>query len=131
MSYANGTATIDSVGPHEPIVSDKRGYFTSVVPYRMDLMPAAALLRLSKIMCEGAKSHGENNWKRGSVADHLNKALVHAYAHLAGDTSDDHLGHAAWRFMAALEISLQGETIDSASTNGGCVQGRGLDCSTV
>jgi hypothetical protein len=73
----------------------------------MDLMPGAALLRMAKIMAEGASSHGANNWLNGSINQHLNKMLVHAFAHLAGDTSDDHLGHMAWRAMAALEIHLQ------------------------
>ena len=41
-----------------------------------------------------------------TVVDHLNKALIHVMAHQAGDTSDDHLGHAAGRLMMALEIDL-------------------------
>ena len=97
---------INGVGPDAKIVADESGYKSSETPYRMDLMPAAAILHLSKIMCEGAKTHGENNWKNGTVEKHLNKGLVHLMAHLAGDTSDDHLGHAAWRIVAALELSL-------------------------
>ena len=69
-------------------------------------MPGAALLHMAAIMCEGAKTHGEDNWKNGQVRDHLNKALVHIFAYLAEDRSDDHIGHAAWRMMAALEIKL-------------------------
>lgn len=97
---------IEGVGPDEPILADEKGYRSSQTPYRMDLMPGAAILHLAAIMAQGAASHGENNWKRGAVEDHLNKCLVHLMAHLAGDTSDDHLGHAAWRAMAALEIHL-------------------------
>lgn len=73
----------------------------------MDLMPGAAILHMAEIMCVGAKSHGENNWKNGAVRDHVNKALIHIMAHLDGDEQDDHLGHAAWRLMAALEIRIQ------------------------
>lgn len=100
-------SVVRGVGPEAPIEVDERGYRSSKVPYRMDLMPGRALLHMAEIMCEGAKSHGESNWKNGDVNNHLNKMLVHAFAYLAGDTSDDHLGHAAWRAMAALEISLQ------------------------
>jgi hypothetical protein len=74
----------------------------------MDLMPGAAILHMAAIMGEGAKTHGEDNWRAGRVNEHLNKMLVHAMAYLAGDRSDDHLGHLAWRAMAALEIELTG-----------------------
>jgi len=100
---------IRAVGPNEPIVADDKGYKTSQVPYRMDLMPGAAMLHLGHIMDYGAQSHGENNWRKGTVEDHLNKALVHVFAYLAGDAQDDHLGHFAWRAMAALEIHLGGQ----------------------
>jgi hypothetical protein len=75
----------------------------------MDLMPGAALLHMAEIMGEGAKTHGENNWLNGSVESHLNKMLIHALAYMAGDRTDDHIGHMAWRGMAALEVKLQSE----------------------
>ena len=99
-------AIVEGVGPDAPMVSDDRGYVSSATPYRMDLMPGKSLLHMAAIMAEGAKTHGENNWKNGSVENHLNKMLVHVFAYLAGDRQDDHLGHAAWRAMAALEIHL-------------------------
>lgn len=97
---------IKGVGPDEPIESDANGYNTSKTPYRFDLMPGAALLHMAEIMGVGAETHGADNWRNGSVASHLNKAAVHLFAHLAGDTQDDHIGHFAWRAMAALEIHL-------------------------
>lgn len=106
MALLDEHPVVKGVGPHEEILTTHNGYRTSRVPYRMDLMPAKALLHLSEIMCEGAKTHGEANWKNGSMNDHLNKMLVHAFAYLAGDRSDDHVGHLAWRAVAALEISL-------------------------
>lgn len=105
---------VKGVGPTEPIEADGKGYKTSRTPYRFDLMPGAALLHMAEIMAIGAESHGENNWKRGTVEDHLNKMLTHAFAHLAGDTTDDHLGHLAWRAMAALEIQLTEDIRDPA-----------------
>ena len=33
----------------------------------MDLMPGEAVLHMANIMCEGAKTHGENNWKNRDV----------------------------------------------------------------
>ena len=97
------------VGPDAPIEANAKGYRSSRTPYRMDLMAPKALLHIAAITKEGAESHGEWNWLNGSVNEHLNKMLVHVFAHLAGDSSDDHLGHAAWRAMAALEIHLREE----------------------
>ena len=98
---------LDGVGRDTPIVEHANGYKSSATPYRMDLMPGAALLHLANIMRYGAETHGENNRKSGSIEDHLNKALIHLFAFLDGDEQDDHLGHAAWRTMAALETRLQ------------------------
>jgi hypothetical protein len=104
--FCQRAAIVPGVGPDAPIQENENGYRSSRTPYRMDLMPGKALLHMANIMSEGAASHGENNWKNGTVNEHLNKMLVHVFAHLAGDTSDDHIGHAAWRAMAALEIYL-------------------------
>jgi hypothetical protein len=102
-------AKIRGVGPDVPIEADEKGYRSSPVPYRFDLMPGDALLHMAAIMAAGADSHGANNWRKGNVDNHLNKAMVHVFAYLAGDTSDNHVGHAAWRMMAALEVYLQDE----------------------
>ena len=41
---------------------------------------------------------------------HLNKALIHIAAFLAGDTQDDHIGHACCRLQMALEKHLSEQT---------------------
>jgi hypothetical protein len=74
----------------------------------MDLMPPRATLAVAGVLAEGAPKYGEWNWLGIPTADHLNHALVHVYAHLAGDAQDDHLGHAACRLLMALEIALRG-----------------------
>lgn len=106
---------IHGVGPEAEIVADEKGYRSSETPYRMDLMPGAALLHLAAITKTGAESHGDNNWLNGSVENHLNKGLIHIFAHQAGDESDDHIGHAAWRLMAALEIHLRRKAAAAAA----------------
>lgn len=99
---------IDGIGPDAAMETNERGGKQSATPYRVDLIPPLAVLHVAKVSKYGAASHGVNNWHRIPSADHLNHALAHIFAHLAGDTQDDHLGHAAWRVLAALDQSLSG-----------------------
>lgn len=94
---------VPGVGKDAPVVVSENGAKQSSSPYRMDLVPPQALLAVAGVLAEGAKKYGENNWHGLPVTDHLNHALVHAYAYLAGDTQDDHLEHFACRAFFALE----------------------------
>lgn len=98
---------VPGVGPDAPTTTNESGGKQSAVPYRMDLMPPKATLEVSKVLAEGAKKYAKNNWKLIPVEDHLNHAIVHAYAYLAGDASDEHLAHFACRALMALEMQLE------------------------
>jgi hypothetical protein len=98
-----------AVGPDAEIVTNDNGYKTSRVPFRWKVGPHRAMLAVANITFEGAKNHGDDNWKRGSVDDHIEKCLTHLFAYWEGDRSDDHLGHAAWRALAAKEIEITAE----------------------
>lgn len=100
---------IDGVGTDAPIVENAQGGKQSASPYRVDLLPPKATLAVSAVLAIGAKKYAKNNWKLIPIDDHLNHALVHALAYLAGDTSDDHMGHFACRAMMALEMHLEGQ----------------------
>lgn len=60
------------------------------------------------VLAPGAVKYGEDNWRKIPAKDHLNHALTHVFAFLAGDGQDDHLEHAACRMMMALEIKITG-----------------------
>lgn len=47
---------------------------------------------------------GERNYVLIPTCDHINHAIQHLYAYLAGDTSDLHLAHALVRCMFAYEV---------------------------
>lgn len=100
------SASVPGVGPEAPIVADESGYKSSATPYRMDLVPPRATLHVAQILAEGAEGHGEENWRRGTVRKHLNKALIHLMAFQSGDDQDDHLGHATCRLLMALELEI-------------------------
>lgn len=59
------------------------------------LICPSALAALGRTMFEGGKTYGKHNWTKGIPnSNSLNHALSHLQAYLAGDRSEDHLGHA-------------------------------------
>lgn len=99
---------IPGIGPDAPIQTNPNGASQSSSPYRLDLIPPLSLLDVAAVLKGGADKYGVDNWRGLSVDDHLNHALVHIYAFLAGDTQDNHLGHATCRMMMAHEQQLKG-----------------------
>lgn len=103
-------AIVSGVGPDAPTVTNEAGAKQSHSPYRMDLIDAKALLKIAQVHKQGGDKYGDTNWRGIPVNDHINHALVHIYAHLAGDTSDDHLSHAATRMIFALAQELDAKS---------------------
>lgn len=98
---------ISGVGPDAPVVTNGAGAKQSAVPYRFDLLGRSAIFVIARVLAEGAEKYGDTNWLGIPTADHLNHALGHIFAHLAGDRSDDHLGHAFTRLFMAVEMEEQ------------------------
>lgn len=96
---------LPDVGPSAPTVTNDKGGKQSYTGRRMDLMPPKALLAVAEVLHHGATKYGIDNWRSIPVESHLNHAAIHIYAYLAGDRSDDHLGHAACRLLMAKELS--------------------------
>lgn len=70
---------------------------------RMDLLPAEALLRLSRWYEAGALKYGENNWQKGMPnSRYVDAALRHIFKYLAGCQDEDHLSAAAWNILAVM-----------------------------
>jgi len=101
---------IAGVGPDVETVENEAGAKQSNVPYRMDLVDARAMFEMTRVLAEGADKYGPGNWRGIPIQDHLNHLLVHAYAYLAGDTSDDHLAHLMCRAMFAQAVALPNNT---------------------
>ena len=60
------------------------------------------LLTIGKVLQYGAKRYAPNNWRLIPREEHINHALIHLIAALAGDTQDDHIDHAMCRLMMAI-----------------------------
>jgi len=97
--------TIPGMGKDAPKIVNDQGGSQSHLPYRFDLIDPKAIFALAGVLYQGAERHGEDNWRKIPVRDHLNHALAHIYAYMAGDEQDDHLGHALCRMMFAVALS--------------------------
>ena len=98
---------LEGVGKDTELVTNEKGGRQSKINYRFDLLPAGAVATVAKVLKEGAESHGENNWHSIPSSDHLNHALLHIFAYMAGDTQDDHAEHATCRIMMFMEMVLR------------------------
>lgn len=70
---------------------------------RCDLLPACALLRLSKHYEAGARKYEERNWEKGiPISVMLDSGLRHLLKYLDGQTDEDHLVAACWNIIGAM-----------------------------
>jgi hypothetical protein len=107
---------VKGLDPNMPTVVNAAGGKQSATPYRVDLIPALAILRESEVLAGGAVKYGEKNWENISIPEHLNHALQHIFAYLAGDRSDDHLANLSCRAHFALDLQeQQKEPVNEAS----------------
>ena len=59
------------------------------------------MIKIAKVLQFGADKYKANNWRLIPQEEHINHALIHLMAALAGDTQDDHIDHALCRLMMA------------------------------
>jgi hypothetical protein len=96
------------VGKDAPTTVNEKGGRQSKVLYRFDLIDPDAIFEMTKVLKEGADKYGDGeNWRNIDTRDHLNHLLIHTYAYLAGDTSDEHLSHVMCRAMFAQSVDLE------------------------
>lgn len=68
-------------------------------------LPYWGMVRLSTTHHEGAVKYGEENWHHGFTVKSLcNRTLRHLKKWVAGDNTEDHLGHAMWNVVAAIHM---------------------------
>lgn len=75
-------------------------------PYRFDLIPPKAMLRIAEIIAKGDIEHGRYNWKKIPADVHHGRSEAHMTLARIGDTSEDHYGHAAVRAIFALSQAI-------------------------
>lgn len=100
------------VSPDAPTKTNSYGASQSDIPVRFDLIDARAMFEMAKVLDHGAKKYGTDNWRGIDIPEHLNHLLMHTFAYLAGDRTDDHLSHIMCRATFALGISLQEDHVE-------------------
>lgn len=100
---------VPGVGPDAPTVENEHGAKQSASLHRCDLLPPLALLRVAEVLKHGADKYGPEKWRKIAACDHLNHALTHLLAYMAGDRQDDHPGHALCRLMMWFETVEQSQ----------------------
>lgn len=82
---------------------------------RMDLLPWAAIIEVSKHASEGAKKYGEHNVDLGIPTHSLcDSAARHLAKYLDGLTDENHLVAAAWNLLWAVQMVVKNpECVDT------------------
>jgi len=102
-----GKRVSEAASPDAPTVTNEVGAKQSHLPCRFDLIDGPALFEMAHVLHEGAEKYGANNWRGIPVDDHLNHLIMHAYAYLSGDRTDEHLSHIMCRSMFAQAVALK------------------------
>lgn len=110
--HGTGKDIADIASKDVPTTTNERGGLQSHIPVRFDLIDGNAMFAMAKVLHEGAEKYGVDNWRLIPLEDHLNHLLMHTYAYLSGDHSDEHLSHILCRATFAQGIALQGDSID-------------------
>jgi Domain of unknown function (DUF5664) len=97
----------DAASPDVEMHINEKGGKQSHIPVRFDLVDGKAMFAMTHVLHEGAEKYGANNWRLIGIDDHLNHLIMHAYAYLSGDRSDEHLSHIMCRAMFAQAVELQ------------------------
>ena len=95
---------IKGVDPKAPIHRHPSGGLESKPVGRFDLCPGKAMIKLAQTFQHGEDRYAPNNWRLIPRRSHINHALIHLFAYIAGDDQDDHLGHALCRLSMAEEM---------------------------
>lgn len=101
---------IAGMGEDAPIEVSAGGGKQSTLPYHLDLIPPEAMFRMGGILKAGAAKYGRDNWREVPHRDHVNHALCHLYAYLAGGEQGDHLGNALCRLAFAVATKSEEKT---------------------
>lgn len=118
-----------SVGKNAELITGAHGGVQSQHEFRLDMFPRA-LLCVGHVCYQGNITHEpkdhtmfdtmepiEPNWHKIPARDHFNRCMVHLQAYMAGDRTDDHLGHAACRALFGLEVHLLSRENANGVTN--------------
>ena len=105
---------VKGVEPDAPVIVNEKGGKQSDSPYAFHMIPVSSILAAAEVCAYGAKKYGETignrNYTKIPTEEHINHAIAHMYAYLAGARTDDPLGHAIVRSMFAYDTAKRGDS---------------------
>lgn len=101
------TEHLVGLGNNAEIETNERGGSQSKAGYRFDLIDTTAIFGLAEVCKKGAEKYGVDNWRLIGRREHVNHAIIHLYAWLAGDKQEKHLEHAFTRIMFAIGTTYE------------------------
>ena len=96
---------VAGVGPDAPTVVNDKGAKQSATPYKFTDFDPSNVLRVAAVSGHGFSKYGPRNYLGIPALDHIDHALAHINAFLAGDPQEDHLAHAICRLYFAMATS--------------------------
>ena len=86
------------------------GATRSEIGERFSLLPWDSLMAAARVMAQGEKVHGSNNWRKGfPIAAGIDHVIRHLALYMEGDTEEDHLSHAVAGLLMCKHFDLKGE----------------------
>lgn len=114
----------------DEIITNERGARQSRIGVKFTDFSPEALLRVGRTSAEGFAKYGAGNWQKIDQADHIDHAINHLLEYQAGNTSEDHLAHAACRVLFAIGTEEK-PAIKTCETCARDVEGDGWMCGSV
>ena len=75
------------------------------IPFAYHLLPAEGLAKVAAVMRIGEmKGRPDDGWRKVPTMEHVNHAISHLMAYVAGRHNDHHLANAACRVLMALDM---------------------------
>ncbi len=121
---------IVGVGPDAPTVVNAKGAKQSATPYKFTDFDAKHVLRVAAVSGRGFSKYGPRNYLGIPTLDHIDHALAHINAFLAGDPQEDHLAHAICRLYFAMATAELQTVPAPASATANCAH-RTSSCPAV
>lgn len=91
---------VAGVGVDAPMTVNAEGGKQSETLYAFDALDPHAIFAMCQVLLEGRRKYGtDENWRKIPPREHWNHLVIHAFAWLARDKSDDHLSHILCRAM--------------------------------
>jgi Tfp pilus assembly major pilin PilA len=86
-------------------------------PEGFPFLDKEALTKMNEVMRTGESTYGTDTWEEIPLEEHLSHACNHISKWLIGDTTEDHLAHAACRVMGALQQEINRKSTEILPAN--------------